>query len=218
MKRSIIKRFSYALFASALAVLASLLACNALVLRALPEDHSPEGGSYQAALVFGARVYSDGRLSDMFRDRVDSALELYQAGLVPKILVSGDHGQAEYDEVNAAREYLLDKGVRAEDIFLDHAGFDTYDSLYRAQAVFGVKSAVLVTQAYHLPRAFFIARHLGLSVAGQDAARRHYVGEPARLRREYLARCKAVADVVFGAEPTYLGPFISIEGDGRSSW
>lgn len=106
----------------------------------------------QAALVLGAQVYRNGSLSRTLRDRVMLGIELYKAGKVEKLLVSGDHGRLDYDEVNSMRKFILKRGVPAEDIFMDHAGFDTYDSLYRARAIFEVKSAVLVSQAFHLRR------------------------------------------------------------------
>ncbi len=105
----------------------------------------------QAALLLGARVYADGRLSDILKDRANTALDLYNNGQVERILVSGDHGQTTYDEVNALRDYLLEAGVAPEDLFLDHAGFDTYDSVYRARHIFQAGSLLIVTQNFHLP-------------------------------------------------------------------
>ena len=114
-----------------------------------------------AIIILGAYVRPDGALSWILRDRLDTGLELYRAGLAPKILVSGDHGQKNYNEVQTMKDYLLDHDVPAQDIFMDHAGFDTYDSLYRARDIFQVKSAIIVTQNFHLPRALYIARRLG---------------------------------------------------------
>lgn len=172
----------------------------------------------QAALVLGARVHEGGRLSDMFRDRVETAISLYEAGKVGKILVSGDHGRDNYDEVNAAKDYLLEKGVPAEDIFLDHAGFDTYDSVYRARDVFRAESVIIVTQAYHLPRALYIADKLGVDAAGVSADLNPYGGQEARDFRERFAVVKAWLDVVFRSEPRYLGDPIPVSGPSSASW
>ena len=128
------------------------------------------------AIVLGALVWPSGTMSDIFKDRVDTALELYKQGKVEKILISGDHGRKNYDEVNSAKDYLLEQGVNSEDIFMDHAGFDTYDSLYRARDVFGVKQAIIITQNFHLPRALYIGQKLGLEVTGLSADKHLYAG------------------------------------------
>lgn len=172
----------------------------------------------QVALILGARVFDDGRLSNMMQDRADSALELYESGKVNRLIMSGDHGTKTYDEVNTVKDYLLEKGVREEDLFLDHAGFDTYDSLYRARDIFGVKSLIVVTQKYHLPRTVYIGRSLGMEVYGYVADRREYLGMFWNELRESLARSKAFLDVVSGAKPKFLGEMIPIEGDSRLSW
>ncbi len=172
----------------------------------------------QAALVLGAKVHEGGRLSDMFRDRVETAIGLYETEKVRKILVSGDHGQQDYDEVNAARDYLLAKGIPSEDIFLDHAGFDTYDSVYRARDVFEAQSVIIVTQAYHLPRALYIAEKLGVDAAGVSTDRNAYGGQETRDFREKLAIVKAWLDVLINSRPKYLGEPIPLSGDGRRSW
>lgn len=174
--------------------------------------------SEQVVLVLGAKVNQDGGLSDMFRDRVDVALELYKSGKVKKILVSGDHGTKEYDEVNAAKNYLLQNGVPGADIFLDHAGFDTYDSVYRARDVFDVESMIVVTQAYHLPRALYIADRLGVEAVGVSADLRTYGGEDYRNFREEFAVVKAWLDVAAKSNPKYLGEKIPVSGEGFASW
>ncbi len=171
------------------------------------------------ALILGAKVYADGALSPMLEDRVLTGLELYRRGKVHKLLLSGDHGQKQYDEVNAMRDYLLHKGVPARDIFMDHAGFNTYSSMYRARDVFLVKDVVIVTQKFHLTRAVYIANSLQLRAVGVIADRRMYL-KASQLKsdvREVLARVKAVADVTLQAKPKYLGPVIPITGDGRET-
>ncbi|MFZ2970517.1 MAG: ElyC/SanA/YdcF family protein [Minisyncoccia bacterium] len=171
----------------------------------------------QTAIVFGAKVNS-GKMSPMFEDRVISALDLYQAKKVDKILVSGDHGTKNYDEVNVAKDYLASKGVDADDIFTDYAGFDTYDTLYRAKEVFGVESAILVTQKYHLFRAIYIAKGIDMKVTGYSADIHVYRGSEIFEVREIFSRVKAYFDVIFKAKPKFLGDKIPITGDGRKSW
>jgi SanA protein len=172
----------------------------------------------QAALILGARVYDSGRMSPIFRDRVDTALALYQAKRVEKLLVSGDHGQVDYDEVNAAREYLLERGVLEKDIFLDHAGFDTYDSVYRAKEIFGASSLIIVTQNFHLPRALYIADRLGIKACGQSADLQSYTGAERMELREVLARLKAFFNVNLNSKPHFLGDKIDLSGDGQLTW
>ena len=174
-------------------------------------------GRADAVIVPGARVFADGRVSVMLADRLDAALALYRDGKVPRILVSGDHGTARYDEVSAMARYLEARGVPAEHIFLDHAGFTTYDTLYRARAVFGVGRAIVVTQRFHLTRALFVASALGLPAEGVVADQRPYTRR-SLLRsnlREVGARVKAFAEVILHRPPRFLGPLLPIEGDGR---
>jgi SanA protein len=172
----------------------------------------------QAALVLGARVWQDGTMSPIFEDRAKVALRLYQEGKVEKILVSGDHGRKNYDEVNAAKKFFLDNGVPGKDIFLDHAGFDTYDSLYRARDVFAAKSLIICTQDFHLPRAIYLGRKLGLEVYGVSADLQSYVGETRINLREKLARTKALIDIFLHSKPKFLGPVIPLSGDNFPSW
>ena len=172
----------------------------------------------QTALILGARVWNNGEMSDIFRDRVKVGIELYKSGKVKKILVSGDHGRKEYDEVNAAKKYILEKGIPGEDIFLDHAGFDTYDSMYRARDVFESESIIIVTQDFHLPRAVYIANKLGHKAHGVSSDLQVYLGADRMELREYLARVKAWLDILFKSKPKYLGKIISLDGDGRETW
>jgi len=171
----------------------------------------------QAAIVPGAYVSPDGRLCDMLADRVSTAVDLYRAGKVKKILMTGDHGRASYDEVNSMRRFAEEMGVPTGDIFMDHAGFSTYESMYRARDVFQVDSAVIVTQDFHLPRAVYIARELGIDAVGLSADRHVYAGAEVYEYREIPARIKAFLQVKAGARPTFLGPAIPVSGDGRAT-
>jgi len=173
----------------------------------------------QAALVLGAQVKPDGKPSAMLADRITAAEELYRAGRVEKLLLSGDHSRVKYDEVGTMRRILLARGIPADDIFTDHAGFDTWDSAQRARRVFKVESAVVVTQGFHMARALYDARRAGLNATGFIADRRQYGKIMGKLRvREALARVKTMGDVVTGADPHFLGAEIPITGDGRVSW
>lgn len=174
----------------------------------------PAGKRYDCILVPGALVYGDAP-SPMLKDRLDGALEAYRAGLSDRILVSGDHGRKDYDEVNAMRKYLEAAGVPPEAIFLDHAGFDTYDSLYRARDVFEVRSVLVCTQRFHLLRALYIADRLGLDADGVDTAYRTYGKDLWYEVREVPARFKAFLDCeVLHSLPKFLGPIIPISGSG----
>ncbi|MBC7765721.1 MAG: YdcF family protein [Hyphomonadaceae bacterium] len=168
-----------------------------------------------AIIVFGALVFSNGQPSDMLQDRLDVGLKLYQANKATRIVVTGDHGQKSYDEVNGMRQYLQAKGVPREAIFMDHAGFNTYDSLYRAKDIFEIKKAILVTQEYHLVRALYIGKQLGLSVVGVPSDTHVYPGMPFYLVREVGSRFKAFLQAgVFHPEPKYLGDTIPIWKSG----
>lgn len=167
----------------------------------------------RVALVPGAALARPQTLSPIFAERVDIAIALYEAKKVSKILVSGDNSTVEHNEVNPARLYLMSKGIPDEDIFLDHAGFDTYSSLYRARDVFGVTSVVIATQAFHLPRAVFIARKLGMEAYGISADTGPVLAY--NYIREVFADEKALFDLVFGRAPKFLGDIIPITADGR---
>ena len=170
------------------------------------------------ALVPGSLVYGDSSLSLIVKDRVDKAIELYKAGKVKRILVSGDHGTKKYDEVNCMKKYLKEQGVPEEDIFTDHAGFDTYSSIIRAIKVFKATDIIVVTQKYHLNRALYIAHQKGLNAKGIIADKREYSGIRSFKIREYLANVKAFFYVLFNISPHFLGPEIPITGDSKLSY
>lgn len=168
----------------------------------------------EAILVLGCQVKPDGTLSLMLKDRLDKAIELYKNGISNKIIVSGDHGTKGYDEVNAMKKYLLENEIASEDIFMDHAGFSTYESMYRANYIFNVKKLVVVTQEYHLYRAIYIGNKLGIETIGVPAAKILYDGQTNREIREILARDKDFVKCIFKPEPTYLGDSIPVSGNG----
>ena len=166
-------------------------------------------------IVLGCQVKSDGGLSHMLTDRLIRALELYNAGAAPKLLMSGDHGHKEYNEVGAMKNYATENGVPPANVFMDHAGFSTYETIYRAKEVFEAKKVIIVTQEYHLYRALYIAKKLGVDAYGVSCDLNVYVGQSARDIREVLARNKDFFKCIFKPEPKYLGDAIPISGDGN---
>ncbi len=171
----------------------------------------------QCIMVLGAGLKSDGTPSPMLKDRLDTGLFLYWSGAAPKLLLSGDHGKKYYDEVNAMKKYALEAGVPAEDLFLDYAGFSTYESMYRAKAIFGVERMIIVTQEYHQYRSLFTARGFGIDAYGISSNQQIYSGQESRDFRELLARNKDFIQMLTKPEPTYLGPSIPIVGNGVAS-
>lgn len=166
-------------------------------------------------IVLGCQVKADGSLSHMLRDRVMTGIELYNNGAAPKLLMSGDHGQKDYNEVGAMKQYALTSGIESENIFMDHAGFSTYETVYRAKEIFEAKKAIIVTQEYHLYRALYIADKLGIEAYGVSADLNTYAGQSMRDAREVLARFKDFATCIIKPKPTFLGEAIPISGDGN---
>ena len=171
----------------------------------------------QCILILGAGLKPDGTPNLMLADRLDQGIALYKRGAAPKILLSGDNGQERYDEVNAMKEYCLDQGVPMEDIFMDHAGFSTYESIHRASSIFQVESMIIVTQDYHLPRACYLAEKMGIRYLGIAARQIDYGGQQGRDLREIAARCKDFFTGILKPPPTYQGEVIPIEGSGLAS-
>lgn len=179
---------------------------------------TPEAAYYTDAdciLILGAGVRDDGSPSNMLEDRLLTGIDIYENGACTTLLMSGDHGREEYDEVNCMKDYAASTGIPTEDIFMDHAGFSTYESLYRARDVFGAERIIIVTQEYHLYRALYVAEALGLDAVGVSADLRTYYGQSLRETRELAARVKDLFYTIFQPLPTYLGDPISLEGDGN---
>lgn len=175
-------------------------------LRRTPQDVAPA----QVALVLGAYVDPNGTPCAVLQDRLDQAYDLYRAEKVEKFLLSGDHGRPDYDEVNAMRIYLQKRGVPKEDLYLDHAGFDTYDSLYRAKHIFQVESVIVVTQSFHLNRALYIGNSLKLDIQGVASDRRQISKIRSLKTREYLANVKAIWEVFRKSPSKFAGPVIAL--------
>ena len=165
-------------------------------------------------LVLGCMVWSETTPSHMLEDRLLVAVDLYKQGTAPKILMTGDHGTEEYDEVNVMKSFAVDKGVESENVFMDHAGFSTYESMYRAKEVFKAEKIVIVTQGYHLPRAIKCAEALGLEAYGVPSDLRSYGKDVYNNVREFAARVKDFFYCIIKPEPTYLGEAIPISGNG----
>ena len=187
---------------------------NSVSDRILSPEDAAQLLDVDCILVLGCKVNSDGNPSAMLEDRLRRGVELFQAGAAPKLLMSGDHGTVTYNEVLAMKQYAMDRGVASSDVFMDHAGFNTYESMYRARDVFQAKKVLIVTQDYHLYRALYIAQALGLEAYGVTANYRNYSGQTARDIREILARNKDFFTAIFQPLPTYLGNAIPVSGNG----
>ncbi len=168
-----------------------------------------------AILVLGCKVNPDGTPSMMLENRVNKGIELYKKTGI-KLILSGDHGKEEYDEVNTMKKMVINEDISKEDVFLDHAGFSTYDSIYRAKYVFGAKRVIIVTQRYHLYRALYIANKIGLDAYGIPADNIPYKAINIKNEiREVLARDKDVFKTIFKPKSKYVGDSIDIKGSGE---
>lgn len=175
------------------------------------EDMAPEG--LDCILVLGCGIRADGSPTPMLADRISRAVELYKSGWADKLLMSGDNSREDYNEVGTMKAVAMEQGVPEGDIVTDHAGFSTYDSLYRARDIFGADQVVIVTQDYHLSRALYLAEALDLEAWGVPADQRRYAGQTARDFREILARDKDFFSAVFQPEPKFLGEPVPLDGD-----
>lgn len=165
-------------------------------------------------LVLGAGVHPDGTPSNMLEDRLLQGITLYSSKASDRLLMSGDHGRINYDEVNIMKGFAIEHGIPSSHIFMDHAGFSTYESLYRARDIFQAKKVIIVSQQYHLYRALYIAKHLGIEAYGVPSDQRTYYGQLRRDLREILARNKDFLTCIIKPKPTYLGEAIPVNGDG----
>ncbi len=218
-KNKIIKRILIALSICMIIVICGILIINSYVKNTVenyilsPED-ALELSDVDCILVLGCGVREDGSPSSMLKDRLTRGIELYYGNAAPKLLMSGDHGQTDYNEVGVMKQYAIDANIPSEDIFMDHAGFSTYESMYRAKEIFQAKKVIIVTQEYHLYRAVYIAQELGLDAYGVSSDYRTYAGQTMRDIREIMARAKDFGSTIFIPEPTFLGEAIPISGNG----
>ncbi|WP_344833700.1 SanA/YdcF family protein [Actinocorallia longicatena] len=160
----------------------------------------------EVALVLGAGIYPDGLPTPFLAGRLDTAVRLYSLGKVRAILVSGDNSRKSYDEPEVMKNYLVSRGVPAEKIVLDYAGFDTWDSCVRAGKVFGVKSVTVVSQDFHMARAVALCRQAGLSAEGVGNSQKDRARTLYGYAREIPATLKAMNDVLLDNDPRFLGP------------
>ncbi len=165
-------------------------------------------------LVLGCGVWDDGTPTDMLADRIKVGIRTYETGVSDRLLMSGDHSRKDYDEVNTMKAIAVESGIPADNVFCDHAGFSTYESMYRASDIFGADKIVIVTQSYHLPRAIYDAQKLGIEAYGISADERTYMGQIYRDARELLARAKDFVWCIIQPEPTFRGEKIPITANG----
>lgn len=216
-----LRKLLIALLAAAVLCAAFILIPNLLVVNTaknsviLPEK-AAELKDADCIVVLGAGV-RNGKPTAMLRDRLLTGISLYENGAAPKIIMSGDHGREEYDEVNVMKSFAVERGVPDEDIFMDHAGFSTYDTVYRAKAVFEADSIIIVSQKYHLYRAIYTAEKLGIKAVGVSSDLETYRGQTKRDFREILARDKDFFKCIIKPEPTYLGEKIPVSGNGNQT-
>ena len=220
MKKRKLRRFLSVFLCLCIVSISTLTVINSVVQlssgdQILCSEEAAKLEDIDCILVLGCFVKDDGRPSDMLFDRLTRGVELYDLGAAPKLLMSGDHGREEYDEVAAMKQFAIDEGIPSEDVFMDHAGFSTYESIYRAKEIFQADKILIVTQEYHLYRALYIADQLGVEAYGVSSDYHTYVGQFIRDFREMLARVKDCATCIFKPEPTYLGDAIPIFGDGN---
>lgn len=170
--------------------------------------------SADAIVVLGASVFADGTPSGILQDRLDDGIALYFAGVAPKLIMSGDNGTESYNEVRVMKQYAIAQGVPSEDIFCDHAGFSTYESMYRAKYVFGCQRIVVATQTYHLYRALWSAKSLGMQATGVPSDYHEYQKQLQYDIREVPARTKDFFKALLRMPSTYVGDAISLDQDG----
>lgn len=170
--------------------------------------------SADAIVVLGASVFADGTPSGILQDRLDDGIALYFAGVAPKLIMSGDNGTESYNEVRVMKQYAIAQGVPSEDIFCDHAGFSTYESMYRAKYVFGCQRIVVATQTYHLYRALWSAKSLGMQATGVPSDYHEYQKQLQYDIREVPARTKDFFKALFRVPSTYVGDAIGLDQDG----
>lgn len=187
---------------------------QAVHARILSSEEAMQLKEVDCILVLGCGV-KDNKPSPMLEDRLEKAISLYQLQASGKLLMSGDHGRKEYDEVNVMKQYAMRAGIPSENVFMDHAGFSTYESIYRARDIFCAKRVIIVTQDYHLLRALYVANALGLNAYGVAADSNAYAGQAMRDCRELLARSKDFCYVLFSPKPGALGETIPVSGDGN---
>lgn len=218
MKRKA-KRIFTVLVSAAVLLAAAVLVPNFIVVNKTKSnivtlEEAAKLSDVDCAVILGAGV-RDGKPTPMLKDRLLTGIELYKSGVAKKLIMSGDHGSKDYDEVNIMKSFAVENGVPDSDIFMDHAGFSTYETVYRAKEIFEADNIIIVSQEYHLYRALYIAEKLDVKAAGVSADLRAYKGQIRRELREILARDKDFFNCIIKPEPTYLGDKIPVSGNGN---
>lgn len=218
MKRRI-KRFFIILISAAVLLATAAFVPNFIVIKKTESnivalEEAAELSDVDCAVILGAGV-REGKPTPMLRDRLLVGIDLYKSGAVKKLIMSGDHGSTDYDEVNIMKSFAVENGIPDEDIFMDHAGFSTYETIYRAREIFEADNIIIVSQKYHLYRALYIAEKLGIKSVGVSADLDTYRGQTKRDLREILARDKDFFKCIFKPKPTYLGDKIPVSGNGN---
>ena len=213
------KRIITVLISAAVLLLAVIFVPNFIVVGKVKNDiisleEAESLADTDCAVILGAGV-RNGEPTPLLKDRLLTGIDLYKSGAVKKLIMSGDHGSEDYDEVNIMKSFAVDNGVPDEDIFMDHAGFSTYETVYRAKEIFEADNIIIVSQKYHLYRALYIAEKLDVKAVGVSADLRTYSGQKMRDLREILARDKDFFNCIIKPEPTYLGEKIPVSGNGN---
>lgn len=214
VKITFITSVSFVLFIGILTLSMNLYVKKSVDENILTVESASKLEGVDCIIVLGCGIKPNGTPSDMLRDRLNFAIEIYKNGGAPKLLMSGDHGRVGYNEVGVMKQYAIEKGVPSEDIFMDHAGFSTYETMYRAKEIFAASKVIVVTQEYHLYRGMYNAEKMGMETYGVASDVYWYQDEFYRETREVIARCKDFIWCVFKPEPTYLGDAIPVSGNG----
>lgn len=214
----VVGRLLAAVLAIAFAVVLVFAGTNAAAILTTQDDIVDQQAAASldadAIIVLGASVYPDGTPSGILQDRLDDGIALYFAGAAPKIIMSGDNGTESYNECWAMKQYAISQGVPSEDVFCDHAGFSTYETMYRARHVFGADRVVIATQTYHLYRAIYDAQGVGMEAIGVPSDYGEYVNQSWYDFREIFARTKDFFQVLMKTPSTYVGDPISLDQSG----
>ena len=214
----VVGRLLAAVLAIAFAVVLVFAGTNAAAILTTQDDivdqQAAASFDADAIIVLGASVYSDGTPSGILQDRLDDGIALYFAGAAPKIIMSGDNGTESYNECWAMKQYAISQGVPSEDVFCDHAGFSTYETMYRARHVFGAERIVVATQTYHLYRALYDAQGVGMEAIGVPSDYGEYANQSWYDIREVFARTKDFFQVLFSVPSTFVGDPISLDQSG----
>ena len=214
----VVGRLLAAVLAIAFAVVLVFAGINAAAILTTQDDivdqQAAASFDADAIIVLGASVYPDGTPSGILQDRLDDGIALYFAGAAPKIIMSGDNGTESYNECWAMKQYAISQGVPSEDVFCDHAGFSTYETMYRARHVFGADRVVIATQTYHLYRAVYDAQGVGMEAIGVPSDYGEYANQSWYDIREVFARTKDFFQVLFSVPSTFVGDPISLDQSG----